>query len=193
MTKQSATPKGDLRRTAVLDAARSCFIANGFQAASMQDILAAAQLSAGAFYRYFPSKEKVVEAVVKTVLAEIKSAFDDVVPDGTESLSDTMTKLLLALEALDSSRHTSSIALQAWAETQRNTGLAEYVHSEMRPLIRWFEDLVKLLQKQKKLPVSPPRRIALALMGSLQGFVVQKALLNVDAAGYGKGLAALFG
>jgi AcrR family transcriptional regulator len=47
----------------ILQAARTCFLKSGFQGASMGDICAEANMSPGALYRYFPSKESLVEAI----------------------------------------------------------------------------------------------------------------------------------
>lgn len=60
-------PKRSERREAqierIIDAARECFTQSGFHGASMQDICAAAGMSPGALYRYFPSKESLIEAI----------------------------------------------------------------------------------------------------------------------------------
>jgi TetR/AcrR family transcriptional repressor of uid operon len=47
----------------ILDAAKACFIRSGFNGASIHDICAAVGMSPGALYRYFPSKEAIVEAI----------------------------------------------------------------------------------------------------------------------------------
>lgn len=47
----------------ILDAAKVCFVRSGFQGASMQQICAEAGMSPGALYRYFASKEAIVEAI----------------------------------------------------------------------------------------------------------------------------------
>ncbi|WP_237153632.1 TetR/AcrR family transcriptional regulator [Oryzibacter oryziterrae] len=54
----------DRRRAGILEAARACFSLRGFHNASMQQICAAAKMSPGALYRYFPSKESIIEAIV---------------------------------------------------------------------------------------------------------------------------------
>ena len=46
------------RRQQILDAARACFLRNGFHATSMQDVIGEAGLSVGAVYRYFKSKNE---------------------------------------------------------------------------------------------------------------------------------------
>ena len=47
----------------ILDAAKKCFVRSGFQGASMHDICKEAEMSPGALYRYFPSKEAIIEAI----------------------------------------------------------------------------------------------------------------------------------
>lgn len=52
----------DARRNEILGAALACFARNGFHETTIQDISREAGLSHGAIYRYFPSKEDMVEA-----------------------------------------------------------------------------------------------------------------------------------
>ncbi|GAB4069102.1 TetR/AcrR family transcriptional regulator [Ancylobacter sonchi] len=63
-----ATParrrKADPRRR-VLDAAAACFTRSGFHATSMQEICAEAGMSPGGLYRYFPSKDAIILAIVE--------------------------------------------------------------------------------------------------------------------------------
>ncbi|MEP7456762.1 TetR/AcrR family transcriptional regulator [Phyllobacterium sp. SB3] len=47
----------------ILDAATACFIRAGFRGASMNDICSEAGMSPGALYRYFPSKEAIIEHI----------------------------------------------------------------------------------------------------------------------------------
>ena len=50
----------EARRSEIVAAARRCFARDGFHQTSMPDIAREAGMSAGAFYRYFPSKEDVI-------------------------------------------------------------------------------------------------------------------------------------
>ena len=49
-----------------LDAARRCFTRVGIEAASMEEIRTEAEVSAGAMYRYFASKDDLVHAAIAT-------------------------------------------------------------------------------------------------------------------------------
>lgn len=51
------------RRSALLDTAEAVFLAKGYEAATVNDILAAANLSKGGFYHYFKSKAEVLDAL----------------------------------------------------------------------------------------------------------------------------------
>ncbi len=56
----------DQRRVQILDAARACFASAGFHGASMHQICAEARMSPGALYRYFPSKDAIIERSRRT-------------------------------------------------------------------------------------------------------------------------------
>jgi AcrR family transcriptional regulator len=70
------------RRDQIIDAATLRFAANGFQATGMADIIAASGLSAGAVYRYFRSKDELVEANVERVLGRAADRFEQLLGGG---------------------------------------------------------------------------------------------------------------
>ncbi|HVG47326.1 MAG TPA: TetR/AcrR family transcriptional regulator [Rubellimicrobium sp.] len=59
----------------ILAHARQAFVDKGFDGASMQDLARAAGMSAGNFYRYFPSKAALVAALIARDLQEIDGIF----------------------------------------------------------------------------------------------------------------------
>lgn len=65
----------DLQIQRILDAAKVCFVRHGFQGASMQQICAEAAMSPGALYRYFASKEAIIEAICEADRAEDAKLF----------------------------------------------------------------------------------------------------------------------
>ena len=62
----------------ILCACTDAFIAKGFDGASMQDLARAADMSAGNFYRYFPSKNAIIRALVDHELSEAMAAFGEI-------------------------------------------------------------------------------------------------------------------
>ena len=76
-TAERRTPKfrrrAEARPDEVLDAALDLFIENGFAATRVDDIAKRAGLSKGAVYLYFPSKEAIIEALVRRALVPVAS------------------------------------------------------------------------------------------------------------------------
>ena len=65
--------RAEARPDEVLDAALDLFIENGFEATRVEDIARQAGLSKGAVYLYFPSKEAVLEGIVRRAIVPIAS------------------------------------------------------------------------------------------------------------------------
>jgi AcrR family transcriptional regulator len=68
-------PAAPDRSAEILMRLRPVFAEKGFDGASMQDMARAAGMSVGNFYRYFPSKSAIVEAMVTVDLREIEGIF----------------------------------------------------------------------------------------------------------------------
>jgi AcrR family transcriptional regulator len=68
----------ELRSFEILASLRNAFVEKGFDGASMQDLARAAGMSVGNFYRYFPSKAAIVQAMCGMDMAEIQKDFADV-------------------------------------------------------------------------------------------------------------------
>lgn len=66
------------KREHILDAAERCFAAAGFHGTSMQDICKEAQVSAGAIYVYFSSKEELIAGITERDRAKFASQLAEV-------------------------------------------------------------------------------------------------------------------
>ncbi|GGW24755.1 TetR family transcriptional regulator [Gemmobacter lanyuensis] len=66
------------REEEILDSIRTTFAERGFDGASMQELARAAGMSVGNFYRYFPSKAAMVEALIRRDLTEVDQKFSEV-------------------------------------------------------------------------------------------------------------------
>ncbi len=74
-----SAPQGSEERTMeILGSIRQAFAEKGFDGASMQDLARAAGMSVGNFYRYFPSKAAIVQAMCSYDLAEIQADFAEI-------------------------------------------------------------------------------------------------------------------
>lgn len=66
----------DQRTGEILDRIKLVFARKGFEGASMQELAQAAQMSVGNFYRYFPSKDAIITALVERDLKDIRTEFE---------------------------------------------------------------------------------------------------------------------
>jgi AcrR family transcriptional regulator len=73
-----ANTKLSVKTVEILDRVKSVFAEKGFDGASMQDLARAADMSAGNFYRYFPSKYAIIEAMVARDLEEVEASFAEI-------------------------------------------------------------------------------------------------------------------
>ncbi|MEH6775977.1 MAG: TetR/AcrR family transcriptional regulator [Cereibacter changlensis] len=80
------------RSAEILDAVRSSFAEKGFDGASMQDLAKAGGMSVGNFYRYFPSKAAIIEALIARDLEAVGEDFARVItsPDPMQMLRDVL-------------------------------------------------------------------------------------------------------
>lgn len=92
MTAPVAT--ADLRSAMILASVHRAFMEKGFDGASMQDLAREAGMSVGNFYRYFPSKAAIVEAIITGDLAEFERDFSAIIGSSNpmQSLRQTIKR-----------------------------------------------------------------------------------------------------
>lgn len=104
------TTTADQRITEILGSVRQAFAEKGFDGASMQDLARAAGISVGSFYRYFPSKAAIVEALIASDLAEMERDFAEIM-DSPRPMQALRAKLRRIIP-----EHQSNRDGQLWAE-----------------------------------------------------------------------------
>ena len=94
------TPLADQRSAEILDSARRAFAEKGFDGASMQDIARKAGMSVGNFYRYFPSKAAIVEALIALDMDEMEQDFAAILIDANplQALRQTIERKVTEAE-----------------------------------------------------------------------------------------------
>jgi AcrR family transcriptional regulator len=91
-------PPSDQRGAEILARVRQAFVEKGFDGASMQDLARAAGMSVGNFYRYFPSKAAIIQALIITDHAKVLADFATInqSPDPMAALRQMIRALLAA-------------------------------------------------------------------------------------------------
>jgi len=125
--KKQRPPK-DLRdqqhRDQIVEAARDCVVRRGFHGASMGEIAAAANMSVGQIYRYFPSKEAIVHAIVERIVEQREQFM--VERAGRPNVAQEMAEHLV-VGGLEEFRQDDLLMLEISAEATRNPAVREIV------------------------------------------------------------------
>ena len=70
--------KADNTRENILNTAKKHFLRDGLDGASLRNIVKDAGLTTGAFYKYFPTKESLFDALIDPYVEHIHKIYDDV-------------------------------------------------------------------------------------------------------------------
>lgn len=168
------------QRQRILDAARRCFVREGFHPTSMQDILTEAGISAGGVYIYFKSKEEIVEAIAFDTLAFFTAALEGLLStDHLPPLDVSLGDALRILREHDQEQPTFRVVVQVWGEVARSPRLAAQVAEAQMRGRELFGRLIERYQARGDLdPTAPRERIAQVLIAFMMGYVSQCALLG---------------
>ena len=114
----------DERRARILDAARTCFSRAGFHRTSMQEICAEAKMSPGGLYRYFVSKDAIIEAIAEEEQCAGRRILELMLEPGT--LHDRLLRCGLAYIDAMRDRRAVQMMLEVYVESMRNTAVGAF-------------------------------------------------------------------
>jgi len=132
------------RRERILQAAERAFVGNGFHATTMQHVADEAGMSAGNLYRYFPSKEAIVEGLCELDQAELARAFAELMA-GNRPISEAM-RCGLRKHVLLKPPEKARLLIEIWAEAGRNPRVATLtraVDAEVRARVEQLIEAAK--------------------------------------------------
>jgi AcrR family transcriptional regulator len=174
------------RRREIVDAAMTCFARQGFHRTTMKDIVEETGLSAGAIYRYFPSKEDIVAAIAderrNPDAALLGRAAD--ASDATEALRELVHRSLSRL-ADPAEQRWRRVSIQVWAEALRDERVMAVVRRGLHPPLKVLSDLIARGRADGTFSEALDPQAAARVCASLfYGLVLQQAWdpkLDVDA------------
>ena len=86
----------DIRRAELLDRASVLFVQHGYDNVSLNDLIADAGVSKGAFYHWFPSKEALISALAEHSAREGFTAIEEALAQCTGNALDRLNAVLRA-------------------------------------------------------------------------------------------------
>lgn len=138
----------EARRQQIIDAAVQCFARSGIHGTSLDDIRLEADLSRGAVYHYFKSKEDIIDALRERSAEEDVDLFTKIegqnsdIPLWLRALKVGMTRNLATPGNID-----TRVAMFLWAEAL----LSERVLNSQRELFKpWMEAMPKMIRQSQE-------------------------------------------
>ena len=186
----------ETRKQQIVDAAFACFARQGFHQTTIQDICREAGVSPGAVYRYFASKEEIIEACCdqcrQTGMAALEASSH--MDDTLEILDQLAATAFGELDQPDT-YPVLSVKVQWWSEALRSPELRESLLRNDTEF--WESALGQVISKaQGQGEINPdlnPAAAARVLLSMWQGFVLQKALdPGLDLASYLDAVRAMY-
>jgi AcrR family transcriptional regulator len=185
------------QRTRILDAAVGVFAQRGFQQATIQDVCRRADISHGALYRYFPSKEALIEATAARLRDEFMAGFEQAASRDASfaEIVDGLSPEAFDWLAVPGASTYLSIHLKWWAEAVGNPGVRSVLVEGFFNV--WREALARIIaraQERGELRSDiEPGALASAFLSLYYGLVLQKALdPSLDVAAYAQAARALY-
>lgn len=144
------------RRQEILDAARRVFVDKGYDNATMNDIAAAADVSAGSIYRYFENKRDLIAAAANACVEEDLEVWSTELPDGI-----TPGEAFVALGEQTANDFASEgrtdecvLRLESYLACYRDPELRERIVPRMEESVRLLEGFVRRAQESGELDSS---------------------------------------
>ena len=167
----------EARRRQILDAAVACFAREGFHRTTIPDIAREAGLSAGAMYRYFESKDELIEAIADERHARERALLERAreASDPGEALAALAGDFFGLLQDPDE-RLRRRVGIQVWAEALRNPAILALVRRGTGQPLAELVRIVREAQRRRELPTAlDPTAAARVMLSVFYGLVLQQA------------------
>ena len=157
-----------------MDAAAACFCRNGFHQSTMQEICRQAELSPGAIYGYFASKEEIIESMIRERQAQTATIMEAIRGRGgtLEVLDEMADVFFVNLE----DPQKCAVNVELWAEALRSPRMRELVLNELANITGPIAEIVEQAQERGEINEAlDPQAVAQVMVSFFDGLVLQKA------------------
>lgn len=163
------------RRQQILDAAVRSFSRGGLHQTTIEDIRLEAELSRGAVYHYFKTKEDIIDAIRERSAGQAESIYRDTSggDDGVTKLTDLIDASLSVMTSPESA-DANRLAMFLWAESLVNQRIMDGQLPAFKP---YLKELAKgITEAQAEGTANPqvdPQALARVIAGTMLGLQIQ--------------------
>ena len=185
------------RRQHILDAAIACFARNGFHQTTTDDICREAEISPGALYGYFSSKEEIIKAVAAQQSQDERMNNLVKQMETTEDFLQLESLLTYWFSRLERPEIDTALRLRvrSWTEALQNPLVKEDVLARWKDRLSTGQEWIGKSQERGEInPDLDTQAAARALQAVLDGFVLQWTIdPDIDIQNFLEVVIALFG
>lgn len=165
------------RREEILSAAAQCFSCDGFHATSISKISAAAGMSAGHIYHFFPNKEAIVIGIVERWVLEWNHLLE---PFDSDDINAEFIDRIYA--ALDKRTRPEFVSIwhEVLAETAHNPNVAPYVREIDQSTRQRVKEMIAAVRKARGVRTSTPLEVIVDLSLALFEGLSNRVILNPE-------------
>lgn len=123
--------RSDARPDEILDAALSEFLKNGYARTTMDKVARAANLSKGAVYLYFPSKEALLESLVRRAVSPMTARAVEALQTGADHPRETLEQILRNIVGILGDEKTLAVPMLVIREAPSVPQIAQIYRDEV--------------------------------------------------------------
>lgn len=169
-----------VRRTQILQAARACIVALGYERATVRDVAEKAGVSTGTIVHYFGDKDTMLEAALLDKVQDTGIAFRAAL-SGAQSAWERLERLVNAsLPESEEVRDEWRLWLTFWGEVTRNERLRAVSERQHQ---RWTRFLARIIAggcAAGEFAVVDPHITAIQMAALIDGLAIQTTLQNPE-------------
>lgn len=144
----------------------------------MQDICRAAELSPGAVYLYFRSKEEIIEAMVEERRRHNAALIGDAfAKEETLEVFDELAQAFFSMIDAPGADTGCRLDIELWGEALRNASINESIRKNFTAVRTPLASIIERAQQRGEIEKSlDPVAVARIMMAFYQGLLLQKAV-----------------
>lgn len=166
------------RRVQVLEAARKCVVALGYERVTVRGVAETAGVSTGTIVHYFGDKDSMLEAALLGKVQDTGIAFRAALA-GAQSAWDRLERLVAAsVPDTDEVRDEWRLWLTFWGEVTRNERLRMVSERQHRRWTRFLSRIIAEGMTSGEFAPVDPDTTATQVAALIDGLAIQTTLLN---------------
>lgn len=147
------------------DIALKLFVQNGYGKTSVNNIVKKAQVSKGAFYHYFDSKEEILESVVDNYTQEVKKIIQKIADEKSKSGLEKFNEAFARIAAYKAQNIGRLIKLQKLMDSKDDSKMQDkFIAKLLKEINKPFLEIIKQGIKEGSFNTKYPEEIMGAAM-----------------------------